>query len=49
MGSLPGGEKPCPTLLEKMTPEQRHEIAKKAAQARWAKQKADKTVERKGP
>jgi hypothetical protein len=34
LGGLKGGK----ARLEKLTPEQRKEIARKAAQARWAKQ-----------
>ena len=39
LGSL-GGKKGGKSRFEKLTPEQRTEIAKKAAKARWGKEKA---------
>jgi hypothetical protein len=35
-----GGRKSAKARMEKLTPEKRSEIARKAVQARWAKQKA---------
>jgi hypothetical protein len=35
-----GGRKSAKARMEKLTPEKRSEIARKAVQARWAKQKS---------
>ncbi len=42
-----GGKLSGAARMEKLTPEQRREVAKKAVQARWAKSKAAKESESK--
>jgi hypothetical protein len=42
LGKL-GGQKGGKARAEKLTPEQRSEIAKKAAQARWAKKREEES------
>jgi general stress protein YciG len=41
-----GGKKSGAARLEKLTPEQRSEIARKAAAARWGKNKSHSTKEK---
>ena len=38
-----GGKKSAKARMEKLTPEQRQEIARKAVQTRWAKAKKQKS------
>lgn len=41
-----GGKKSAKARMEKLTPEQRQEIARKAVQVRWAKAKKPKSGRR---
>lgn len=43
-----GSKKAAKARMEKISPERRREIAKKAAQARWKKSKDQKALKNKG-